>query len=573
LLDRPRAGAGRQSLTLSGAGKAIHIEDLESDHHNPFGTSFTTSDEPTHNRWMLTTCVAGIAGSMVIGSALLGFLGEDVTDASLASLSPTQLWQRTQDALKGDYNGEIAKAVALKPYREVSVAFRPNEEALGTVILPAREITGSLRGEYPSVTANALPYGTGIKPTVLEGTIQLASLDTQNITTIAKTPPPEPVDSTLTLAKGETLQDRLVGLGITIEAAKALVGAIEPVYPAVLIKPGQLFEITLDKQQDFYGNDVIFPVRVAFSPGPNEQILVESDEDGQFVARLAGEKEGARSRYASSPQYRTKAKISSSLYATAKDQGVPDYIIAEMMRIYAYDIDFQRQVRAGDEFELFYGNPITGTSRNRKVLLYASLDSTAGTKMYYRFTTPDDGQTDYYDEKGRSATKALAKTPVSGARLTSGFGMRKHPLLGYSKMHVGVDFGAPPGTPIKASGNGAVEYAGRNGSYGNVVRIKHPDGYETLYAHMSRLAENIAAGTKVNQGQIIGYVGATGRATGPHLHYEVRLNNKPVNPLKVRVAGGRQLQGEILKAFLEHKNSILAMMKNAPSTTRVAQNQ
>lgn len=510
---------------------------------------------------------------MVIGSALLGFLGDDGTDATLASLSPTQLWQRTQDALKGDYNGEIAKAVALKPYREVSVAFRPNEEGLGTIILPAREITGSIGGEYPSVTASALPYGTGVKPSVLEGTIKLASIDTENITTIAKTPPPEPVDSTLTLAKGETLQDRLVDLGITIEAAKALVGAIEPVYPAALIKPGQLFEITLDKQQDFYGNDVIFPVRVAFSPGPNEQILVESDEDGRFAARLAGEKEGARSRYASSPQYRSKAKISSSLYATAKDQGIPDYIIAEMMRIYAYDIDFQRQVRAGDEFELFYGNPITGTSRNRKVLLYASLDSAVGTKTYYRFTTPDDGHTDYYDEKGRSATKALAKTPVSGARLTSGFGMRKHPLLGYSKMHMGVDFGAPPGTPIKASGNGTVEYAGRNGSYGNVVRLKHPDGYETLYAHMSRLAENMAVGTKVNQGQIIGYVGSTGRATGPHLHYEVRLNNKPVNPLKVRVAGGRQLQGKILETFLEHKNSILAMMKDAPSTTRVAQNQ
>ena len=151
--------------------------------------------------------------------------------------------------------------------------------------------------------------------------------------------------------------------------------------------------------------------------------------------------------------------------------------------------------------------------------------------------------------------------------------MRKHPLLGYSKMHMGVDFGAPPGTPIKASGNGVVEIAGRNGAYGNMVKLKHADGYETLYAHMSRIAENMPVGTKINQGQIIGYVGATGRATGPHLHYEVRLNDKPVNPLKLTVAGGRQLQGPILKAFLEHKNSILAMMKNAPSTTRVAQSQ
>jgi murein DD-endopeptidase MepM/ murein hydrolase activator NlpD len=548
----------------------MHIEELDSDPHNPF----VASDEPTDKRWMLTTCVAGIAGSVVIGSALLGFLADDSSDSALASLSPAQLWQRTQAALKGDYNGEITRAVALKPYKEISLAYpQAPQERLKTIILPAREITGSLGGEYPSISSDSLPYGSGAKPVVLDGTIQFTSIDTQNITTIAKTPPPEPVDSTIMLAKGESLEDRLIALGVTIEAARALSKAIEPVYPQQLIKPGQVFEVTLDKQQDFYGNDVIFPVRVTFTPAPNEQIVVESDEDGRFAAHLSADKEKAQPLFASAPQYRAKARISSTLYASAKDQGIPDYIISEMMRIYAYDVDFQRQVRTGDAFEVFYGNPITGTSRNRKVLLYASLDYAGGSKTYYRFTTPDDGHTDYYDENGRSATKALARTPVSGARLTSGFGMRKHPLLGYSKMHMGVDFGAPPGTPIKASGTGTVEIAGRSGSYGIMVRLMHPDGYETLYAHMSRLAENITPGSKVNQGQTIGYVGSTGRATGPHLHYEVRQNGKPVNPLKVRVAGGRELQGPILKTFLEHKNSILAMMKNAPSTTRVAQNQ
>jgi murein DD-endopeptidase MepM/ murein hydrolase activator NlpD len=569
LLDRSRQDAGRQ-LSPRGA-KPIHIEELDTDHHNPFGTA----DEPTGNRWMLTTCVAGVAGSLVIGSALLGFFGDRAaTETALASLSPSELWQRTQAALKGDYNGQITEAVTLKPYREISVAYKPDDaDPITKIILPAREITGSLGGQYPSISADALPYGAGTKPVVLDGTIEIAAVDTRNITTIAKTPPPEPVDSTIMLAKGETLHDRLIALGVTIEAARALTKAIEPVYPQQLIKPGQIFEITLDKQQDFYGNDVIFPVRVAFAPAPDEQILVESDEDGIFVARLESRHDAQQPRYASSPQYRSKARISSSLYATAKDQGIPDYIIAEMMRIYAYDVDFQRQVRAGDEFELFYGNPITGTSRNRKVLLYASLDYAGGNKTYYRYTTPDDGHTDYYDENGLSATKALARTPVSGARLTSGFGMRKHPLLGYSKMHMGVDFGAPPGTPIKASGNAVVEYAGRAGAYGNMIRLKHAGGYETLYAHMSRLAENMAVGAKVNQGQIIGYVGATGRATGPHLHYEVRLNQKPVNPMKLTVAGGRQLQGPILAAFHQHTNSILAMMKTAPSTTRVAQSQ
>ncbi|MDP9139086.1 MAG: M23 family metallopeptidase, partial [Pseudomonadota bacterium] len=285
-------------------------------------------------------------------------------------------------------------------------------------------------------------------------------------------------------------------------------------------------------------------------------------------------REGTRSRYAAeSPHYRSKSRIGSSLYATAKDDGVPDYIINEMMRVYAFDVDFQRQVRTGDEFEVFYGNPITGSSTKRKVLLYSSLEFAGGNKSYYRFTTPDDGHTDYFDETGRSATKGLLRTPVSGARLTSGFGMRKHPLLGYSKMHAGVDFGVPHGTPIKAAGSGVIETAGRGGAYGNMVKIQHDGGYRTLYAHMSRIAEGIRQGGKVNQGQIIGYVGSTGRSTGPHLHYEVRVKDRPVNPMKIRVAGGRQLDGTILAAFKQHKNQIVEMMADAPASTQIAQNQ
>lgn len=573
MFNRAKKHVGHQGLAFAGAhGKAIHIEELEADHHNPF-----SSEEPaaSSNRWLLTTCVAGVAGSVVIGSALLGFLGgESGGESALASVSPAQLWQRTQAMLKGDYKGESTEAVALKPYKDLSIAGRFQGGVIeANLVLPAREFTGSIRGEYPSITADSLPYGSSDRPIVLEGNVHIASVDPQNITTIAKTPPPEPIDENIALQKNENLSERLINLGVTVEAARALVTAIEPVYPQELFKPGQVFEITLDKQQDFYGNDVIFPVRVSFSPGPNEEIVVESDEDGQFVAHIAGQDEGVRSRYAEAPDYRARAKVGSSLYTTAKDQGIPDYITSEMMRVFAYDVDFQRQVRAGDEFEVFYGNPITGSSRNRKVLLYASLNYANGNRTYYRFTTPDDGRTDYYDETGRSATKFLVRTPVSGARLTSGFGMRIHPLLGYSKMHTGVDFGLPIGAPIKAAGNGTIEYAGRAGGYGIMVKVKHINGYETLYAHMSQVADGIEVGTKVNQGQVIGYVGQTGRATGPHLHYEVRIDGEPVNPLKVRAAGGRQLDGNILAAFLEHKDKILAMMKSAPESTRLAQNQ
>ena len=576
MFDRNRQDTGRPGLAPRvAAAKPIHIEELESDPHNPFG-----ADEPTGNRWLLTTCVAGIAGSLVVGSALLGILGsEGGSDSALASVTPTELWQRTQAMLKGDYNGEILKAVELQPYRDpnykdATIADRFQGEVIqANVVIPARQLTGSIDGEYPSISADLLPYAPPDQPMVLGGSVRISGIDTQNITTIAKTPPPEPIDQNVVLAGSETLTDRLIAMGVTVEAARALVGAVEPVYPQKLLKPQQVFEVTIDKQQDFYGNEVIYPVRLAFSPGPDEEIVVESDEDGQFIARIEGERNSDSPRYADASEYRARAKIGSSLYATAKDQGVPDYIISEMMRVFAYDVDFQRQVRAGDEFEVFYGRPITGSSKNRMVLYYASLDFTGGSKTYYRFTTPDDGRTDYYDEEGRSATKFLARTPVSGARLTSGFGMRVHPLLGYSKMHAGVDFGLPTGTPIKAAGNGTVEVAGRVGGYGNTVRIKHLNTYETLYAHMSRIADGIEVGTKVKQGQVIGYVGQSGRATGPHLHYEVRIAGKPVNPMKVKAAGGRQLAGPTMASFLDQKNKIVAMMKSAPESTRLAQNQ
>ena len=194
---------------------------------------------------------------------------------------------------------------------------------------------------------------------------------------------------------------------------------------------------------------------------------------------------------------------------------------------------------------------------------------TCALPIYYRFTDAN-GRTDYYDEAGRSAEKALVKTPVSGARMTSGFGMRRHPLLGYSKMHTGIDFGVPYGTPIRAAASGTIEIAGRHGAYGNTVKIGHNGKFETLYAHMSRIAKGVRSGARVNQGQVIGYVGSTGRSTGPHLHYEVRVNDRPVNPNRIKSAGGKQLAGRDMAKFKQLKNRVAEMMKSAPSATQVA---
>ena len=437
-------------------------------------------------------------------------------------------------------------------------------------VVAERDLNGGYA--YPEITADELPYGNA-QTAVLDAEIQSVSDENENITTITKTPPPEPVDENFELSKGTTLVQELTSRGVSRAAAQSLVAAIEPILPANMIKAGTNFEVTFDRQFDFYGREVTFPVSLSFKPGPNESISVDADEDGQFTASIDGKDDGVKSQYAEKPavtQFRTKSPVGPSLYATAKDNLIPAYIVAEFTRVFSYDVDFQRQVAPSDTFELFYGNSLLGKSSKRKVLHFARLTNDGTTKTYFRFTSTD-GQTDYFDENGRSASRALLKTPISGARLTSGFGVRIHPLLGYSKMHEGVDFGASMGTPIHAAGNGVIAVAGRHGGYGNTIVIKHNDKFKTLYGHMSRFADGIRPGVHINQGQVIGYVGSTGRSTGPHLHYEVRINDRPTNPLLIRATGGRQLAGKDLENFRSNKIKVLALMQDAPSAGRVAQ--
>ena len=470
-----------------------------------------------------------------------------------------------QTSTKGDFNGAIAKAVSASPMQPLSVAYIQGQADTSGV-----NATGDLLPEngYPAPGSNALAYGD---PTILENSIELASLpDTGNSTSVSKTLPPEPVDEELVLRRGDTLIGRMVDLGVTIESARALAAAIEPVFPGRLVRVGQRYSVTLDRQQDFYGNEVIAPVRVSFTPPGGEELIVESDDDGRYIATSGGKKAKPLSRIANAPHYRARAKVSSSVYAAARDNGVPNYVVNAAMKVLGHNIDLQRQIHAGDLIDLFYGNPLTGSSTKRKVLHYAKLRTSGRDHIYYRFTDAK-GQTSYYDENGMGASKSLMRTPISGARITSGFGMRRHPLLGYNKLHTGIDFGAARGTPIKAAGDGVVVHAGWRGSYGRAVVIKHTGKYSTLYAHMSKTAK-LKKGQHVRQGQVIGYVGTTGRSTGPHLHYEVRKGGRPVNPRRVQIAAGsQQLTGQELKAFKRQKSKILALMQEAPSSIQIAQ--
>ncbi len=241
--------------------------------------------------------------------------------------------------------------------------------------------------------------------------------------------------------------------------------------------------------------------------------------------------------------------IKNNLYSSAIEKKIEPNIIIEFARVFGFEVDFQRDIRKGDWFEIYYEKfeDDNGKVRDTGKIIYASMFVNGEEINLYNFKY--NNHEEYYDIKGKSITKSLMKTPINGARLSSSFGMRKHPILGYNKMHRGTDFAAPSGTPIMASGSGTVTRARWCGGGGNCVKIKHNSTYETIYAHMKSFAKGVKEGRKVKQGQIIGYVGSTGLSTGPHLHYEVIVNGKKVNSQKLKLPSGKTLRGKEREEF------------------------
>jgi murein DD-endopeptidase MepM/ murein hydrolase activator NlpD len=259
----------------------------------------------------------------------------------------------------------------------------------------------------------------------------------------------------------------------------------------------------------------------------------------------------------------TGVRLYQSIYETALRNKVPAAVIEDMVRIYSYDVDFQRKVQPGDSFDVFFAGEDEGSSITEKTeVLFASLTVGGETKKYYRFQTPDDAVVDFYDETGKSAKKFLVRKPVNNAIMRSGFGSRRHPILGYVKMHTGVDWATPYGTPIFASGNGVVETAGWEGGYGKYVKLKHNNGYETAYGHMSAFAKGLEPGKRVRQGQVIGFVGSTGQSTGAHVHYEILVNGRFVDPMRIKLPRGRSLDGPLMASFEKERDRLDAMMSN-----------
>jgi murein DD-endopeptidase MepM/ murein hydrolase activator NlpD len=261
-------------------------------------------------------------------------------------------------------------------------------------------------------------------------------------------------------------------------------------------------------------------------------------------------------------------RLYDSLYATALKQDIPRPIIDDLVRMFANEVDLQRPVRSGDSFEAFYDEGEEGEGHGQ--LLYAKLTARDETAMLYRFQTPEDGVVDFYDPNGRSARKFLVRTPLPAGRFTSGFGNRFHPILGYTRPHTGVDWAAPMGTPIFAAGNGTIISAGWDSGYGRRIEIQHANGYITTYNHLSGFARGAKEGVRVRQGQVIGYLGQTGLATGPHLHYEIMVNGHFVDPMRVKLARTREFDGRMLAAFRRERDRIDGLIAKAPTADPVA---
>jgi murein DD-endopeptidase MepM/ murein hydrolase activator NlpD len=371
--------------------------------------------------------------------------------------------------------------------------------------------------------------------------------------------------------KGETLPKILARLGAEPWQARAMTEAARAaVQPDGSLNPGQDLVVTV--MPSVKSQNRTEPVRFSIVEGQEHKLTVTRSGGGDFVASdVPLDERIGRTAIVDNDQP-TASTLYASLHYTAERQGIPRDLIMQILKIHAYETDFRQRVRAGDGFEFFFDlkDEDKGIEGGIGELLATSITASGENHKFYRFRTPEG--LDYYDQEGNTSRKFLMKRPVrvDDARITSGFGLRRHPVLQTARMHTGVDWACAQGTPILAAGNGTIEEAGRKGEYGNYVRIRHANGYKTAYGHMLRFGNGVAPGVKVRQGQIIGYVGSTGLSSGPHVHFEVLVNNEFMDPNTIQMARERQLTGKQLADFQKERVRIDALMRRNPVSTRVA---
>lgn len=372
------------------------------------------------------------------------------------------------------------------------------------------------------------------------------------------------------IKSGDTMLKILVDVGANEQDIFAILASMKKVFSPQSITVGDQVtikyrvKIGVDSSKSEMQSNVnrkVIVNTVTIAPSLEEQIIVSRKKDGTYETKQVKVK---LQRYVS----KYSGTIKNGLFVDGVEAGLSPTSMMNMINLYGYDVDFQRDIHSGDKFEIlvesFYGED--GKKIKDGNVLFSSL--TLQNRVIELYMHKVDNHVEYFDAKGNSVRKSLLRTPINGARVSSGFGLRRHPILGYSKMHKGIDFAAPSGTPILAAGNGTIVWFGTKGGYGNFVKIKHNAEYSTAYGHASRFNKKFRLGSKVKQGDVVAYVGTTGRSTGPHLHFELLFHDQQVNPAKVKTTSGIKLAGKELVRFQTSKAEIDKYRSNIPNQIR-----
>ncbi len=484
-------------------------------------------------------------------------------------------------AESGQAETPTAESAAAEPDAEVSFVTRDLASILPrakiNVAAPMDEVLQRVREAAnwtaPTRTASAAPddFGTSFKMAyAAEGNTAdpyagfEARIVPENITFLPKTAKQTTGgnnwnERAITVKKGDTLNSILQEIGATPDETSAIAKALGTRGGA--LKEGLKLRVLLAATP---AGQRLQPIRLIIANDNAIESIVALSDLGKYVSvdsRNLGSAEVAADAPQDEEDDGTGVRLYQSIYETALRNHLPRPVIEDLIRLYSYDVDFQRKVQPGNSFEvLFAGEEDTPGAEGKTDVMFASLTISGEMKKFYRFQTPDDGVVDYYDEGGKSAKKFLVRKPIGTGIMRSGFGFRRHPILGATKMHTGVDWAAPTGTPIYASGNGTVEKVGWESGYGKYVRLRHTNGYETAYGHMTAFAKGIDPGVRVRQGQVIGFVGSTGLSTGAHVHYEIMVNGRFVDPMRIRLPRGRVLEGPVLANFDQERDRLDAMM-------------
>ncbi len=421
--------------------------------------------------------------------------------------------------------------------------------------VPARQFATDWTPVQPSIPETLARPALSADPQTPARTLDYAALDNATLERVAGLSVER-----FTVKSGDTLGRILTGTGVATQQSAAAIAALKDVWDPRHLRVGQevsVYLYTSPLRRVANRPDSPDLVGLALKPAVDRTVAVAMDRDGSYQAR-------EEMMELERTLVRVNGSIDSALWNDLNAAGATDRIIGNFANLFSFSVDIQREVRRGDDFEILYEEFRTSGGDLVKTgdIVYAALETRGALKQLYRFEAADGP--DYFDAEGVSIRRFLMRTPINGARLSSHFGMRRHPIQGYNRLHKGTDFAAPRGTPIYAAGDGVIARQYRSPSYGNYILIRHNSTWQTAYAHMHNFATGMREGRRVRQGEVIGYVGTTGNSTGPHLHYEVLQNGNAVDPMSVRVPTGKELEGDELRRFTAAINGIRVQYADAP---------